>query len=465
MKKLIAALLLMLLALPQFAVAENAPSVTITLDKDTVAVGETVTATYAVSGEGKYTIEWDWLVHADVDDWQWIGTGERTLESMSGYYQATPKFGMEIKAVLNLVGETGQSYMFESEAIPVTGDTSEKPEVKIVLNKPEVGIGETVIATYEIKGNGNYSKVEWDWLVLADENDWQWIGDGDRTHYTLSGSFQATPKFGNGIKAVVNVYEDTGRMYWFESELIPVKNDDSKEPVVQLVLDKKGISLGEKITATYEVRGEGNYTNIEWDWLVLADEDDWQWIGDGDTASKELTGSYHAVPRFGEEIKAVLFVDEDTGRRYWFESEIIPISGFADNYDIYTVIEGQNSQIFDGTNSLTFRADGSFEKYLGVQVDGKNVPQRYVTAWSGSTYVELSKEYLASLPEGEHELTIIFNDGVAVTTFSMGALEEETVVPDLPQTGDNSALGAWVMLLAAAAVLLAQMKRTEQMNG
>lgn len=153
------------------------------------------------------------------------------------------------------------------------------------------------------------------------------------------------------------------------------------------------------------------------------------------------------------------------GRQYRFESEWIPISGFADNYDIYTVIEGENTQISDGTNSLTFRADGAFEKYLGVQVDGKTVPKRYVTAWPGSTYVELSKEYLASLEEGEHELTIIFDDGVAVTTFSMGVLEEETVVPDLPQTGDNSALGAWAMLLAAAAVLLTQMKRAGRMNG
>ena len=144
--------------------------------------------------------------------------------------------------------------------------------------------------------------------------------------------------------------------------------------------------------------------------------------------------------------------EDGTGRYYHYESNKIPIEGYISDYDIYTVTEGQNTQISTGENSLTFRADGAFEKYLGVQVDGKSVPDKHVKAWSGSTYVELSAEYLASLLEGEHELTIIFDDGVAVTTFATANAQPELPLPELPKTGDTSLPMAYLLMTMAVSV-------------
>ena len=111
----------------------------------------------------------------------------------------------------------------------------------------------------------------------------------------------------------------------------------------------------------------------------------------------------------------------------------------------YKIIDGANgswTQNSDGT--LTVRADGVFSKFKGVEVDGKLlIAGKDYTAKSGSTIVTLSKDYLATLSVGTHELTVVFDDGVARTNFTVNA-----VTPDNPQTGDHSGI------VLAVAVLL-----------
>ena len=130
----------------------------------------------------------------------------------------------------------------------------------------------------------------------------------------------------------------------------------------------------------------------------------------------------------------------------------------------YKIIEGANgawTQNSDGT--LTFRANGEFSKFTGVKVDGKLIDRENYTAKSGSTIVTLSKDYLATLPVGNHSLTVVFNDGECSTDFTVKAAGDntnpgdntkpgETVTPgnnaDGPQTGDHSSI------VLAVAVLL-----------
>ena len=130
----------------------------------------------------------------------------------------------------------------------------------------------------------------------------------------------------------------------------------------------------------------------------------------------------------------------------------------------YEIIEGANgtwTQNSDGT--LTVRANGEFSKFTGVKVDGKLIDSKNYTAKSGSTIVTLSKDYLATLPVGNHSLTVVFNDGECSTDFTVKAAGDntnpgdntkpgETVTPgnnaDGPQTGDHSSI------VLAVAVLL-----------
>lgn len=48
-------LIILLLVIPQITLATNEPTVNIVFNKDTVAVGEEITATYEVNGTGNYS--------------------------------------------------------------------------------------------------------------------------------------------------------------------------------------------------------------------------------------------------------------------------------------------------------------------------------------------------------------------------------------------------------------------------
>ena len=139
-----------------------------------------------------------------------------------------------------------------------------------------------------------------------------------------------------------------------------------------------------------------------------------------------------------------------------------PTTGGGSTAD-YKIIEGANgswTQNSDGT--LTFRANGEFSKFTGVKVDGKLIDRENYTAKSGSTIVTLSKDYLATLPVGNHSLTVVFNDGECSTDFTVKAAGDntnpgdntkpgETVTPgnnaDGPQTGDHSSIVLAVVVL------------------
>ena len=88
----------------------------------------------------------------------------------------------------------------------------------------------------------------------------------------------------------------------------------------------------------------------------------------------------------------------------------------------YKVIEGANgswTKNSDGT--LTFRANGDFDKFTGVKVDGKLIGSENYKAVSGSTVITLTSEYLQTLSTGRHELTIVYTDGDCNTYFVINA--------------------------------------------
>ncbi len=123
----------------------------------------------------------------------------------------------------------------------------------------------------------------------------------------------------------------------------------------------------------------------------------------------------------------------------------------------YKITEGANAswtQSSDGT--LKFVANGDFSRFTGVKVDGTLVDANKYTAVSGSTVITLKKDYLDTLSVGKHTLTVVYNDGECSTEFEIKAAQSGgNTTPDKPnpedpkspQTGDNSNLMLWIVLL------------------
>ncbi len=123
----------------------------------------------------------------------------------------------------------------------------------------------------------------------------------------------------------------------------------------------------------------------------------------------------------------------------------------------YIFIDGQNGIWEQNSNgTLTFRANGDFDKFVGVKIDGTLIDKKNYSAVSGSTVVTLKNDYLKALAVGTHSLTVIYTDGDCSTNFEIKATQNPvapeqastpSTQPTSPQTGDNSHMSLWVALL------------------
>ena len=139
----------------------------------------------------------------------------------------------------------------------------------------------------------------------------------------------------------------------------------------------------------------------------------------------------------------------------------------------YKFLEGANGKWTKSSDmNLAFRANGEFSKFTGVKVDGTKIDADKYTAVSGSTIVNLKKEYLETLSVGKHTLTVAYTDGECSTEFEIKAAStakkdttdkenksSKTTAAKLdnaktPKTGDNSNILLWFTLLFSSGVVL-----------
>ena len=97
----------------------------------------------------------------------------------------------------------------------------------------------------------------------------------------------------------------------------------------------------------------------------------------------------------------------------------------------------------DSKKDLTFTADGAFQDFDKLLVDGKAVSTKYYTVKEGSTVITLKESFLQHLELGKHTITLRFTDGDAEGTFNTSAPADDSN----PKTGDSFALHSWTALL------------------
>lgn len=154
------------------------------------------------------------------------------------------------------------------------------------------------------------------------------------------------------------------------------------------------------------------------------------------------------------------------------------VGGEFDPMEVVVTVTNPKYEITQGADStwtesagdgLTITANGDFDSFTGVKVNGELLDRDNYTAVSGSTVITLKPEYLATLETGTYKLTVVYTDGEANTTFAVSAKEQpgttdpenpgaaETEKPgtekpanpdDVPQTGDSG------MIIALTAIFV-----------
>lgn len=121
---------------------------------------------------------------------------------------------------------------------------------------------------------------------------------------------------------------------------------------------------------------------------------------------------------------------------------------------IYPVKKAENLTWNMADNKdMVITVDVDFEKFTNVMIDGVLMDTSHYSAAKGSTIITVKKEYLKTISAGNHVLRINFTDGYAEVT--------ATIVKDRsnPKTGDTAPIAGFILLGAAAFLVLADQKK------
>lgn len=100
------------------------------------------------------------------------------------------------------------------------------------------------------------------------------------------------------------------------------------------------------------------------------------------------------------------------------------------------------------TRGLLIRSDAPFSKFEAVMVDGSQIASANYEASEGSTNILLKPEYLNTLKEGTHKITIKSTDGEASAEFRILKADNSG---KSPKTGEQDLLAMWIILAMIAA--------------
>ena len=243
-------------------------------------------------------------------------------------------------------------------------------------------------------------------------------------------------------------------------------------PEIAVTIDGKTLTAGKDYTLTYQdnvevgtgkaiVTGTGDYTGtVEIKFTIrpiTAEEYPLVEIK-AENVALEGTRFYHTGKAIEPKVKVtvegkVLTAGKDYSLKYENNVDIgtatVTVSGIATatetggytgtvkrTFEIvpnYQITKGSGAKWFnESTKSLSFTANGEYENFTGVSVDGKRLDTANFTA-KGDTVITLKNSFLKKLPIGAHTITIHFGDGDASGNFTVAQGLDSTN----PETGDG----------------------------
>ncbi|MEG2082593.1 MAG: LPXTG cell wall anchor domain-containing protein, partial [Oscillospiraceae bacterium] len=111
------------------------------------------------------------------------------------------------------------------------------------------------------------------------------------------------------------------------------------------------------------------------------------------------------------------------------------------------------------TGGATFTSVADIKDFLKVSIDGIPIKLGYIKIKEGSTIVTISSEYMDTLPNGQHTVSIYSTTGTATAKFTVVGNKETPTTPEIPttpttpenpetpSTGDSGNMPLWIGLL------------------
>ena len=203
-------------AIPESAGAVEPLTVSVSLDKTSVAVGEPVTATWSASGgRAPYKYSYSWYV-ISADSYLSRTSMSNVLDTSSSF---TPDIGEKCYCRVYAYDADGRSASIASDQIPVTGSAPVSPlAVTASLDKAAVAMGEPVTATWSASGGRAPYKYSYSWYVISADS---FLSRTSKSN-VLDTSSSFTPDIGEKCYCRVYAYDADGRSATIASDEITV---------------------------------------------------------------------------------------------------------------------------------------------------------------------------------------------------------------------------------------------------
>lgn len=182
------------------------------------------------------------------------------------------------------------------------------------------------------------------------------------------------------------------------------------------------------------------YINVD----VYVDDDETGSVVAPEEAEYGDSITFEFLPKTGYEIKRVLLnrinvTNSVANNKLTITAGTTDVELEVEYRRVYNVIEGDNNGFVVNNDEVTFRMDADyalFENGGEVYLDGVLVdPSNYVSK-PGSTIITFTNTFLNSLNDGNHELTVAFNDGgIARASFALSGTRHSANPVKTPDTG------------------------------
>lgn len=402
-----------------------------------------------VDASSNYTIE--------SQKWYSVGAGEITPSSTS--YR--PKAGEDYSFIITLKAKDGYIFPIKSESNVFYDGTfkvngTQYDDAAATVNTEKKMLTATLFTFTKVKGITDPSDKIIDTTVRDNYEDYQVTDDINLkkgSDYIIDFT-----KEDNLSKALISMADlEKTKYYKFansDNDSL-IETEDASEALIKIVGNKSENKA--VMTLLNDIK-----TNVSYQLSFMRTKY---------TGSKFTYLGSEIDEKTGKEIYKEL--RDDYYARYHFNCKLNLIansgapSGSGSSSISYKIIEGENGSWIQNTDeTLTFRSDGDFPKFIGIKIDDSWVDSENYTAAPGSTVVTLKNEYLKTLSEGAHKITFIFKDGKCSTNFEVKKAAEEikenskeptaeekekySEKSSSPQTGDNSNMLLWISLLSAS---------------
>ena len=238
---------------------QQLPDFNITLDKTTVAVGDSITASWQVpEGVDVLSLNAYWYIY----DY----SSNRTDKAVIAGNTATLSVRAGMEGYLELWVHTAQdTYTFYSDTFTITG-TPNFPTCSVYLDKSSPAPGDTVTATWDIQGG----LAPW-----AQGGQWKVTDTQGNAEYFVAdisqGSASFTPTALGRLVFTLFVEDTGGYSFSFQSESVPVGSAVPLTCAVQLSAER--INMGESITAALDIQGGNPPYTVTGTWYYVQQDD------------------------------------------------------------------------------------------------------------------------------------------------------------------------------------------------